>query len=278
MSGIYKNNPKWWTFWYRNMALMIPDGVNSFTTEGEKQFYRFLEAIAKPDSRYITWYLPDIKGKEPDFLFFSDELGLIIFEVKDWALNQIREANPQYFFLDIGNKTKSRKNLFHQARDYIGYVMDKIKEDGKLVSRGPNYHGNPKFPINSGVVFPNINKYEFTRKGFDKVSGKDKIFFWDDLHIASDICADTSGNCFLKALKDMFAPQFKFKISGKELDHLKHLIFPVVRIELPERQSDNSFEQRTKRLNVLDQNQESLPGSLMGDTVLSQVLPVAGKR
>jgi hypothetical protein len=237
---------------------MIPDGVHSFTTEGERQFYRFLETIAKPDSRYISWYLPDIKGKEPDFLFFSDEVGLIIFEVKDWALNQIREANPQYFVLDIGNKKESRKNPFHQARDYFGYVMDKIKEDGKLVSRDPNYHGNPKFPINCGVVFPNINKYEFIRKGFDQVTGKDRIFFWDDLHSASDICADTSGNCFLKALKDMFAPQFNFKISGREMDHLKHLIFPVVRIELPDRQSENSYEQRTKRLNVLDQNQEAI--------------------
>ena len=240
------------------MALMIPDNIEQFTTEGEKQFYKFLETVAKPDSRYISWYLPDIKGKEPDFLFFSDEVGLIIFEVKDWALDQIREANPQYFVLDIGNKTESRKNPFHQARDYFGYVMDKIKEDGQLVSKDPIYHGNPKFPINCGVVFPNINKYEFTQKGFDKVTGKDKIFFWDDLHSASDICSDTTGNCFLSAIKNMFAPQFNFKISGKELNHFKHLIFPVVRIALPERQSDNSYEKRTNRLNVLDQNQEAI--------------------
>ena len=81
------------------MATMIPDNIGWFTTEGEKQFYKFLESVAKPDSRYISWYLQDIKGEEPDFLFFSDEVGLIIFEVKDWALNQIREANPQYFVL-----------------------------------------------------------------------------------------------------------------------------------------------------------------------------------
>jgi len=202
--------------------------------------------------------LSDIKGKEPDFLFFSEEVGLIIFEVKDWSLDQIREANPQYFVLDIGNKTESRKNPFHQARDYFGYVMDKIKEDGQLISIDPIYHGNPKFPINCGVVFPNINKYEFIQKGFDQVTGKEKIFFWDDLHSASDICSDTTGNCFLKALKNMFAPQFNFKISGKELDHLKHLIFPVVRIELPERDSADSYEKRTRRLNVLDQNQEAI--------------------
>jgi hypothetical protein len=94
------------------MATMIPENVEAFTTEGEKQFYKFLESVAKPDSRYITWYTPDIKGKEPDFILFSQEVGLVIFEVKDWVLEQIREANPQYFRLEIGNEIESRKNPF----------------------------------------------------------------------------------------------------------------------------------------------------------------------
>ena len=45
------------------MATMIPENVEIFTTEGEKQFYRFLESVAKPDSQYIAWYTPDVKGK-----------------------------------------------------------------------------------------------------------------------------------------------------------------------------------------------------------------------
>ena len=65
------------------MATMIPENVGRFTTEGEKQFYRFLESVAKPDSQYIAWYTPDLKGKEPDFILFGDKIGLIVFEVKD---------------------------------------------------------------------------------------------------------------------------------------------------------------------------------------------------
>lgn len=34
------------------MATMIPENVEIFTTVGEKQFYRFLESVAKPDSQY----------------------------------------------------------------------------------------------------------------------------------------------------------------------------------------------------------------------------------
>jgi len=81
---------------------MIPENIERFTTEGERQFYKFLESVAKPDSQYFVWYSPDIKGREPDFILYSHRVGLIIFEVKDWALSQIREANPKSFILRIG--------------------------------------------------------------------------------------------------------------------------------------------------------------------------------
>ena len=140
---------------------MIPAGVKSFTTEGEKQSYRFLEAVAKPDAQYLCWYLPDIQGKEPDFILFSDKLGLVVFEVKDWQLDQIREANPHYFLIEKGFKTEQHKNPFHQAKDYLFQVIDSIKSDGRLVSKDPAHLQNPKIPINCGVIFPNINKLEY---------------------------------------------------------------------------------------------------------------------
>ena len=93
----------------------------NFTTEGEKQSYCFLEAVAKPDSQYIVWYTPDLKGKEPDFILFGDKIGLIVFEVKDWALEQILEANPQHFILSMGGKTKSEK--IHSSRPVITSCM-----------------------------------------------------------------------------------------------------------------------------------------------------------
>ena len=83
------------------MAIMIPNDVEEFQTEGERVFFRFLQSVAKPDSRYIAWYLPDIKDREPDFLLYCEDVGLVIFEVKDWTLSQIRQANPHSFFLDI---------------------------------------------------------------------------------------------------------------------------------------------------------------------------------
>jgi hypothetical protein len=237
---------------------MIPDDIEEFKSEGEGIFYKFLRSVAKPDSKFISWYTPDINGKEPDFILFSDDTGLIIFEVKDWALDQIVEANPKYFVLAIGNKTESRKNPFEQARDYLYSVKDKIEKDGQLVSREPNVFGKLKIPIDYGIVFPNINKSEYTQKGLNQVISDSKIFFWDDLYPDSEICKDPSGQCFLNALTKMFPAMFNFKINGKELAHLKGLIFPAVRVELPRRESGDGYSHEVQRLRILDHHQEAI--------------------
>ena len=107
------------------MATMIPENVELFTTEGERQTYRFLEAMAKPDNRFVCWYLPDVQGKEPDFLLFSGKTGLLVLDVKGWNLEQIRETTPHQLVLDIGGKTEPREIPLKPARDYVSAMMTK---------------------------------------------------------------------------------------------------------------------------------------------------------
>ena len=240
------------------MATMIPENVEQFTTEGEKQFYRFLESVAKPDSQNIVWYSPDIEGKEPDFILFSHQVGLILFEVKDWALKQIREANPKSFILSIGPGIESRKNPYKQVRDYFYQFRDRIRKDGKLLSGNPKFYGKPVIPIDCGVIFSNITRLEYTQKGFDQIIKTDKVFFWDDIHPTSPICCDSTGACFTQTLEYMFPPKFSFGVTGADLDHLKQLIFPIIRIELPERKSEFPYEKRINRLKGLDNHQEAI--------------------
>ena len=236
------------------MAIMIPDDIGEVGTEGEKAFFKFIQSVAKPDSHYTCWYTPDVSGNEPDFIMYCDDVGLVIFEVKDWVLGQIREADPRQFTIDLGARVERRKNPQQQAHDYCYLVKEKIQKDGHLIS--PEFHGNPKIPINYGVVFPNINKHEYVEKGLDKVIGSDKVFFWDDLHLQSDIRSDSSGQCFLKALKEMFPPIFQCKISGHEFNHLKHILFPTVKIDLPSRAGEERCRKESDRLRVLDHHQE----------------------
>lgn len=240
------------------MATLIPSDIQSFTTPGERSFYRFLQSYAKPDDKYIAWYQPDIQGSEPDFILYVQDAGLIIFEVKDWALDQIMAADPQFFTLCIGGKEERRRNPLIQIREYFARVMDKIKQDGQLVSKDSNTYGQVKVTVNSGVVFPNINKYEYRQRGLDKIIPVDRIFFWDDLHPQSPICEDPTGRCFREALDRMLTVKPRFTITGKELNHLRQLIFPIVRINLPERDQKNKGADDTRRLKLLDHHQESI--------------------
>jgi len=246
------------------MAVMIPDDVEGFCTDGERHFYGFLKAVAKPDSRYLVWYLPDINGHEPDFILFCKDTGLIIFEVKDWVLDQIQEANPQHFTLTINGRNEERESPLRQAKTYCHSLMDKIKADRRLVSREPHHAGNPKIPIHEGVVFPNINKYEYLCKALDQVIDAERIFFWDDLHPQSDISRDPSGQTFLKALQQKYSTAFHFNLTPDELNHLRQLIFPVVRIELPDRNPSAQHEKQQNRIKMLDHNQEAIARKIDG--------------
>jgi len=237
---------------------MLPDDIDQFETDGERRFYKFLEAAAKPDSQYTSWYGPDIEGKEPDFLLFCDKIGLIVFEVKDWAMEQIQEADPRHFVLHMGKKTERRRNPLQQARDYCYSLMESIEDDGKLVSKEQKYYGKCKIPISWGVVFPNIYRDEYEEKGLSEVINEKIIFFSDDLHPDSDICRDPSGKCFCQALEKKFYRKFPFKLTPDEFAHLRQLIFPTVRIDLPQRDGADKYARQMQRLQILDHNQEAL--------------------
>ena len=117
------------------MALMCPPNLDEFTTDGEGKLYQFLEKVAKPDAQFFCWYCPDINGREPDFVLFSRQTGLFIFEIKDWAINQIQAVNQQYFNLSLGSRTEKKKNPLHQAREYLEELRKKIKADGHFVAK-----------------------------------------------------------------------------------------------------------------------------------------------
>jgi hypothetical protein len=240
------------------MATMIPEEIEQFTTDGEEQVYRFLSVVAKPDTDYIVWYSPDIRGREPDFVLYNDDIGLVIFEVKDWSLEQIIEADKKQFRLFLNGREEIRKNPMQQAREYFSACMDALKKDGRLLSAEHGFHGNPRVPVSCGVIFPNINKMEFEGKSLETVVEKNKIFFWDDLHPESPLMRDGSGKKFHDVFLEKFTPRFPCQLTGKEKLYLKQIIFPVVRIEQPRKTEKAEFTSLETRISSLDHHQEAL--------------------
>ncbi len=240
------------------MAIMIPEDIEKFTTDGERQVYQFFTAVAKPDTDYIVWYSPDIQGREPDFILYNDTVGLVILEVKDWSLEQILAADRKQFKLFMNGKEEVRKNPFLQAQGYFYACMDAFNKDGQLLSTNPGSYGNPKIPLHCGVVFTNINKFEFREKALGDIIDENHVFFWDDLHPESPLCRDRSGQLFHAALESKFEPRFPFHLTGKEKIHLKQVIFPVVRIEQPRKSAEAEYAEMEMRISALDHHQESL--------------------
>ncbi len=237
---------------------MIPKDIEQFTTDGEKQVYNFFAAVAQPDTDYLIWYSPDIMGREPDFVLFNDDVGLVIFEVKDWSLSQILEADKRQFRLFMNGREETRKNPMKQAQEYFHACMDALKKDGRLLSAAHGQGGNPRVPVSCGVIFPNINKLEFAEKGLQTVVEEDKIFFWDDLHPESFLSRDPTGKTFHEALLKKFPPRFPCQLTGKEKVYLKQIIFPVVRIEQPRQAGEAEFKALESRISSLDHHQEAL--------------------
>ena len=242
------------------MATILPLDNTVFATPGEGRFYAFLRDAVKPDSHCLAWYSPSLEGLEPDFILYIPEEGLIVFEVKDWAISQIREADNHSFKLALaeGGREESRKNPWRQARDYTFALMNRIKSSCKrLLSTEPHYQGKPRLPVHCGLVFTNITRDEFAAAKLNTILPQDKILFSDDLAI---MAAQMDGPAFSrlrKQLSVMFPPPFSFSLTSDDIAALRELLWPKVRIVLPKR-SGEPPEDTPARLRLLDAHQESL--------------------
>lgn len=240
------------------MALMIPDDIEQFTTQGEQVFYRFLRSVAKPDDLFLVWYAPDVTDSEPDFILYSPDVGLVVFEVKDWTIRQICEATPKTFKLRVGCKEESRTNPHEQARAYVHNLLQCIRNDGKLVNRDGVAQGKPKIPVSHGVVFPNMNSFEYKERfAHDGIIPVSKILFWDDLAPHSEL-SDPSGRAFRNAIRERFVPRFPCRISPHELNHLRQLLYPIIRINTLERGPQDELTHHEQSVRLLDHHQEAV--------------------
>ncbi|MDR0466827.1 MAG: NERD domain-containing protein [Deltaproteobacteria bacterium] len=263
------------------MASIIPLNNTAFATSGERRFYAFLRDAVKPDSRCLAWYSPSVDELEPDFILFTPEEGLIVFEVKDWTLPQIRNADTHTFKLSLtaDGREESRKNPWRQGRDYIHALMDRIKASCKrLLSTDMRHQGKPRLPIQCGLVFSNISRDEFTATELVIVLPADKILFADDLAFAA-AQSDASAHARLRRrLAAMFPPPFPFQLTPEDIAALRELLWPQARIVLPKRAGGRPPEEDAAPvLRMLDAQQESLARRLDADWAVIEGRAGSGK-
>ncbi|MDR1922635.1 MAG: NERD domain-containing protein [Candidatus Adiutrix sp.] len=197
------------------MAAMIPSDNTLFATPGEARVYAFLRDVFKPDQEGLVWYSPYIEGREPDFMLFDPNLGLIVFEVKDWVVSQIKAADAHWITFAGGGERKT--NPLKQARQYTFALMKLFRLRGReLLSADPFYQGQLKVPIQAGLIFTNILREEFRASGLKAVLPEGLIFFSDDLHPSSRFHLDHSGRLFRQTLSTMFPPPFPCALDRRD--------------------------------------------------------------
>ncbi|MDB5893077.1 MAG: helicase, partial [Rhodoferax sp.] len=146
------------------MATLIPalSTCAGRMTSGERRLAERLEQKLEDD--YLLWYDVPIGPKQthPDFVLLHPRRGALILETKDWRLDTIRKATPQYWEILTDGGVKAVINPLAQARHCAIQVVNALERDPQLLQAGGRHQGKLAFPWGHGVVFTRI-----TRKQFD---------------------------------------------------------------------------------------------------------------
>jgi len=171
-------------------------------TKGEEKLARFLDDTL-PEG-WMVFVEPYLNGSRPDIVVFNPQVGVMIYEVKDWDLNSYHWKDKQLYVSDargsyqIKNPRKQvnhyKKKIIGQLVPMLGEEIDKNKYAYGLVKTGIYFHkasgkdardfyNNPDYPVIIGYddlyasnlknIVPDILKRKYMRDEW-----ADEILFW----------------------------------------------------------------------------------------------------
>lgn len=252
------------------MAEMIPESISAApeATTGEKRVFKVLRDALLPDEDYLVWFEPKAIKKRPDFLIWSQELGLLVVEVKDWVPSQIIQMSPISWTIERSGVREVHESPTEQARKcFIGFKELLQSRPEFRHANGP-HSGNLRFPIGYCAVFTNITRKQATEFGIVGVLDGTQCIFSDDLTF--DIDSRDGQREFISKLKKSFSVKFEFEpLSIEQLKTLRYLIFPEVRVNSVRRLRTSEQAELVKTLDI---DQERMAKSISeGHRVLKGV-------
>jgi len=131
-------------------------------TEGELALLRFLDLNLPKDNAwtkeqklkdYKGWLIfaqPFLNGTRPDIVIFNPQVGLVIYEVKDWKLDNYEKRGKGLFVSDgrgsypvkdpVDQVEHYKEKLIGQLVPGIGEKMDKNEKNYGLIKTGIYFH------------------------------------------------------------------------------------------------------------------------------------------
>lgn len=139
---------------------------NNPLTVGEKSLIKFFDDYLPKDPSwkpapglknlkdYNGWLIfaqPFLNGTRPDIIIFNPQVGLVIYEVKDWDLNNYEWRKGEGLFVNDGHNSFPVKSPINQVEHYkerligqlvpnIGESIDSNKKNFGLIKTGVYFH------------------------------------------------------------------------------------------------------------------------------------------
>lgn len=208
------------------MAQFFPTRSSArFDTPGERRLADRLAAKLEDD--YLCWCNVPVgtKGLQPDFVILHPQRGFLVLEVKDWKLDTIHTMDRGIAQIFDGGLLKSVKNPMTQARIYALEVKMALERDPALKQPAGSPHaGNLLMPYGWGVVLTRITRKQFEGTNLDEVLDPQRVIFQDEM------TESVEAEAFQQRLWDMFPHVFPCRLSLPQIDRVRYLLYPEVRV------------------------------------------------
>lgn len=225
-------------------------------TSGEKRLAERLEQ--KLDDDYMLWYDIPVGPKQthPDFVIIHPRRGLLILETKDWRLDTIVKAGKQAWDILADSRPKTVINPLAQARHCAIQVVNALERDAQLIHADGPHQGKLAFPWGHGVVFTNITRKQFDDAGLGEAIEPHYVICKDEM------LESLEPEAFQQRLWQMFPHAFGKAISLPQLERVRWIMFPEVRVPAQAALFSDEAEDFPDIMRVMDLQQEQLARSL----------------
>lgn len=151
-------------------------------TPGERSFAARL--LTKLEDDYHCWFDVPVGRRQlrPDFVVLHPGRGILVLEVKDWKLDNIRSSDAKTVELLTDRGLVHQANPFEQARAYAIEIKEALGRDAFLVEQeDPRHKGKLLFPWGYGVVLTNITREQLEKAQIDHAIPGDKVICEDEM-------------------------------------------------------------------------------------------------
>lgn len=243
------------------MATIIP-GLSSGATSGERSFAQRLVSHLEDD--YLCWFNVPVGNRyqHPDFIVLHPRRGLLVLEVKDWKLENVREVTPESVTLMTIGGMKHQLNPLAQARQYAFAITNVLERDPVLLAaEGHSHRGKLTFPYGFGVVLSEITRKQFDGTDLGEVIPSHLVICKDEMTDSVD------AEAFQKRLWDMFTVRFDCLLTMPQIDRIRYHLFPEIRVSQCSlfdacESTDSAHNVSQSLMRVMDLQQEQLARSL----------------